>query len=110
MFALVQRYKTKPVSEARWEKHQRYMDVQYVVSGAERIGYAAFTEGLRVVEAYDPQRDIAYYHSSGVLVPLSAGMFAIFTPNELHAPCLEPVEPEIAGEVLKVVVKCRWEK
>jgi YhcH/YjgK/YiaL family protein len=109
LFAIVQRYQTKPVSQARWEIHRRYLDVQYVACGNERIGYAPWIEGLPVEEAYDAQRDIAFYGASGVLLPVHAGMFAILTPQELHAPCLTPAELNAAGEVLKVVVKCRWE-
>lgn len=110
LFAVVQRYQTKPVAEARWEMHQRYIDVQYIVRGSERIGYAPWRKSLPVREVYDAARDVAFYEASGVLLPVSAGMFAILTPNEVHAPGLAPAEPESAGEVLKVVVKCLWEK
>lgn len=109
LFAMVQRYKTKPVAEGRWEMHKKYIDVQYVAAGSERIGFAPLTDDSPVDEAYDPSRDVAFYKMSGVLLPVSAGMFAVFTPNEVHAPCLSPDGPESAGEVLKVVVKCLWE-
>jgi YhcH/YjgK/YiaL family protein len=110
LFAVVQRYQTKPVSDARWEMHRRYLDVQYIARGSERIGYVPWSESLPVQEVYDPERDVAFYEAAGVLLPVSAGMLAIFTPDEVHAPCLSPDEPEPAGEVLKVVVKCLWEK
>ena len=110
LFAIVQRYTTKPVSEARWETHRRYIDVQYIARGSERMGYVPWSESLPVQEVYDPQRDVAFYEASGVLLPVSAGMFAIFAPHEVHAPCLAPAEPQPAGEVLKVVFKCLWEK
>jgi YhcH/YjgK/YiaL family protein len=110
LFAIVQRYKTKPFSEARWEMHRRYIDVQYIARGSERMGYLPWSESLPVQETYDPARDVAFYAASGVLLPVSAGMFAIFAPDEVHAPCLSPAEPELPGDVLKVVVKCLWEK
>ena len=110
LFAIVQRYQTKPLFDARWEMHRRYLDVQYIARGSERIGYVPWSESLSVQEAYEEQKDAAFYEASGVLLPVSAGMFAIFTPDEVHAPCLAPAEPESASEVLKVVVKCLWEK
>jgi biofilm protein TabA len=110
LFAVVQRYPTKPVAQARWELHRRYIDIQYVAQGSERIGYALWTDRLPVEEDYNPERDAAFYSASGTLVPVSAGIFAVLTPDEVHAPCLAPAEPEFAGEVLKVVVKCRWEE
>jgi YhcH/YjgK/YiaL family protein len=97
------------MAQARWEIHRRYLDVQYIVQGGERIGFAPYTEGLKVDEAYDPQRDIAFYFASGVLVPVPAGMFAILTPHELHSPGLVVEDTAAPGDVLKVVVKCRWE-
>jgi YhcH/YjgK/YiaL family protein len=108
LFAVVQRYKTKPTAEARWEMHRRYLDVQFLALGSERIGYAPWDESLPVVEAYRAERDAAFYAASGVLLPLSAGSFAVFAPEEVHAPCIVFADSEPAGEVLKVVVKCLW--
>jgi biofilm protein TabA len=110
LFAVVQRYTAKPLAQARWEMHRRYLDVQYIACGSERIGFVPWSEALPVQEAFDPARDVAFYETSGVLLPVSGGMFAVFTPDEVHAPCLAPAEPEVAGEVLKIVVKCLWEK
>jgi YhcH/YjgK/YiaL family protein len=110
LFAVVQRYTAKPLSQARWEMHHRYLDVQFIACGSERIGYVPWSETLPIQESFDPARDVAFYETSGVLLPISAGMFVVFTPDEVHAPCLAPAEPELAGEVLKVVVKCLWEK
>ena len=109
MYANIQRYKTKPIWQAKWEIHRRYLDVQYIARGAERIGYAPWSEGLAVKEEYDPERDLAFYKAAGVLVPVAAGMFVVLMPQELHAPGLVPAESEAITEVLKVVVKCRWE-
>jgi YhcH/YjgK/YiaL family protein len=110
LFAMVQRYRTKPVAEGRWEMHKKYIDVQYVAAGSESIGFAPLAGDSLVEESYDPSRDVAFYKMSGVFLPVSAGTFAVFTPDEVHAPCLAPADPEpAAGEVLKVVVKCLWE-
>jgi hypothetical protein len=35
----VQSYTTKPENETIWESHRRYIDVQYVVRGSERMGW-----------------------------------------------------------------------
>ena len=40
VYALVQSYATRPAAEKKWESHRRYLDVQYVVSGRERITVA----------------------------------------------------------------------
>ena len=39
MYVLVQEYTTKTKEEGKWEAHRRYIDLQYVVQGAEGMGY-----------------------------------------------------------------------
>ena len=107
VFALVQRYQTKPRAEARWEAHRQYLDVQYVAEGIERIGYAPLDIGLAVGQAYDSQKDVIFYDVQGDFVTLRAGSFAVFNPCDVHAPGVASEAPEAAAEVCKVVVKCR---
>ena len=38
IFAIVQEYQTKEMSEARLEGHRRFIDIQYVVEGSELMG------------------------------------------------------------------------
>ena len=49
IFALVQRYTTKPRTEGRWEAHRRHIDLQLVVRGAERIGYVSIDDRRQVI-------------------------------------------------------------
>ena len=107
LFAVVQRYQGKPLAEARWEYHRNYLDLQFVVSGDELIGYAPWDDKLAVDMAYDPAKDVGLMRASGVMLPVSAGMFGVFAPRELHAPGLaaNPAKPDI----FKIVMKCRWE-
>ena len=110
LFAVVQRYRAKPIAEARWEFHRRYLDVQFLARGNERIGFAPWNDNLPLEQAYDPQKDAGFASASGVLVPVLAGMFAVFLPNEIHAPCLTMDELQSDEEVLKIVMKCRLEE
>jgi biofilm protein TabA len=106
LFAMVQRYKPKPLAEIKWEAHRRYIDVQYVAAGAERIGWAALHEGVKVVEPYDAEKDVAMFDAKGDLLSVPAGYFTIFTPHDIHAPCLCPADTANPAEVWKIVVKC----
>lgn len=107
LFAVVQRYVTKPPEQARWEAHHRYLDVQYVVEGSERIGYAPLAGGLPVAVPYDAEKDIVFYDARGDLFHVRAGQFAVFAPHDVHAPGLAAGDPPAPGHVLKIVVKCR---
>ena len=58
VYALVQSYETL-AGEPRFEAHRRYIDIQYVVSGAEIIGWAPLA-ALVVTDGYDRAKDIAF--------------------------------------------------
>jgi YhcH/YjgK/YiaL family protein len=106
MFAIVQRYRPKPLENIAWEAHRKYIDVQYIAAGAERMGWTPLDPVFPVTQIYDPERDIAFYDARGDLFTVTAGRFVVFAPHDLHAPGLVLDPPAEANEVLKVVVKC----
>lgn len=107
LFASLARYSTKPASDARWEAHRRYLDVQYVVDGEERIGWTPIAPELPIVEPYSAEKDLIFFDAAGPLVELRPGRFAIFAPHDVHAPGLHVLPKEVC-EVFKVVVKVAW--
>ena len=100
VFALVQEYQSKPSSQGFWESHRKYLDVQYVVSGVEQMGYANLSQ-LTLGE-YDAEKDALIHQGSGSFVLLPAGMFAIMMPDDGHMPGIAVENPH---PVKKVVVK-----
>jgi hypothetical protein len=56
IFALIQDYDTAPKAEKRPESHARYIDIQYVFSGREIIGYApiAFSAPVHMPSSIPP--------------------------------------------------------
>ncbi|NLF85314.1 MAG: DUF386 domain-containing protein [Lentisphaerae bacterium] len=101
VFALVQDYLTKLPDAGVWEAHHRYIDVQYVVSGAERLGYAPL-DRLMVTQPYDEAKDVELLAGEGDHVTAAAGTFVVFFPHDAHMPGLALGEP---SPVRKVVVK-----
>lgn len=106
VFAIVQEYQPKPLSAAVWEAHHRYIDVQFVAQGTERMGHLSLLDGPKVTTPYDPQKDVVFYEPRGDLMMFTKGDFAIFTPQDVHAPGLAIDKPD-GSRVLKVVVKVR---
>ncbi len=103
VFALVQDYATKPREAKRWEAHRDYIDVQFVASGSELMGYAD-RSALGPAE-YDSVKDIEFPDGEGgEFLRVPAGTFVIFTPDDAHIPGVSIDGPE---EVRKVVVKVR---
>lgn len=104
VFALVQKYNTKPRSAGFWEAHQRYIDVQVVVSGTELMLYAPI-QTLTASAPYDAEKDFAAFEGQGQELLVRDGQFAIFFPHDVHMPQLAASEPSpIHKIVLKVAV------
>ncbi len=103
VYALVQRYKTKPVAGSVWESHRKFIDVQFVFRGEERFGYVPLSEAPAVTQPYDDATDALLYAPATATLPLKAGQFAVFYPQDIHAPCL--ADNDMPSDVIKVVVK-----
>jgi biofilm protein TabA len=101
IYALVQQYFTKPELSGVWEAHRHYIDIQYMVSGSERIGFSILN--TMNLGAYDSQRDFQSMSGSGQMLNLFAGSFVIFYPQDAHMPGLIDVAE---AQVKKVVIKC----
>jgi len=107
LFVIVQQYRTKPLAEAMWEAHRQYLDVQFLVQGTERVGYANLGSDVPALRPYDHGKDIVFYDAEGDFLTLRAGGFAIFAPQDIHAPGLTAGRSEAPEMVRKAVVKCR---
>ena len=102
IFMLVQEYETKPREKGFWEAHRQYMDIQYVASGVELMGYANL--GYLRVGEYDESKDFVPRFGEGTFFEMHAGTFTIFAPQDAHMPGLAAGEPQ---SVRKIVVKVR---
>jgi len=100
LFALVQAYHTKPQSEGFWEAHRRYIDLQFVLQGTERIGYAPLHR--MQLESYDEQRDLSVLLGEGDFLTLTDGCFMLLWPEDVHMPGLQADQ---SGPVRKIVFK-----
>lgn len=104
LYALVQRYQTRPPAGMKLEAHRRYIDIQFLGSGREVIHWSPLATLSEVTLPYDPAQDVSLFAAVAPTVPvrLTAGQFAILFPDDAHGPCCAWDEPE---DVLKVVVK-----
>jgi biofilm protein TabA len=103
VYALVQHYTTEPASSKRWESHRRYVDVQYVASGVESMGWAA-RDTLTVTQTYAADKDVELHGETAdaTAVRLDPRFFCILFPTDAHKPGCARGEPT---QVRKVVVK-----
>jgi len=59
IYALVQSYATDAPGNKRLESHRRYIDIQYIVSGREVIGWLPIG-GLKVMTPYSEEKDVVF--------------------------------------------------
>lgn len=89
VFANVMEPTTRLESDAHFEVHARYYDVQLDLSGREAwaVAQGATTE----VTPFDEEQDFALLDASETIVhgDLDEGRFAIFVPGEPHLPTLQ---------------------
>jgi YhcH/YjgK/YiaL family protein len=101
LFALVNDYSTQALEKCRFEAHRKYIDIQLMVRGIERIGVADLST-MGHDEPYIAERDVAFFHGQGDPITLREGTFAIFFPHDAHQPGIAVAEPM---QCRKVVVK-----
>lgn len=105
-YALVQSNELRPRGEGRFESHEKYIDLQCVLSGTERI-VCARRDALLPDTPYDGERDVAFWQDGGAMsvsFALTAGEFALLMPWDAHMPGLRPDDAHSA-RATKVVVK-----
>jgi len=105
IYASVSAYTTDRRENKRPEAHGRYIDIQYIVSGEEAIGYGPLAEGLAVTEDKLAEKDVVFFAAvpGESMLRLTAGMYAIFFPWDVHRPgCAADVPAAVKKAVVKV--------
>lgn len=100
IYVMVSDYLTRPEPEGRWEAHRRYIDLQFVVRGTERIGVSPI--GRLAAGEYDEKKDVTWLTGTGDFITLGARRFIILWPEDAHMPGIAAGAP---AEVRKVVIK-----
>ena len=105
IYAQVFDAETGAVEEKRPESHENYLDVQFLASGEEKLGFTPNTGAYEVAE-HILERDLIFYKSveNEGFVNAVPGCFTVFFPCDIHRPAVAVSAPMV---VRKVVVKVR---
>ena len=107
MYHNIETYQTKSHEMTRYEAHDKYIDIQYLRAGQERIDVLASRDGLKETERNE-DADLFFYEAEDMVkghqVSMKAGMLAVFYPEDVHRPgmCLDQTET-----VEKIVFKIK---
>ncbi len=87
-------------SGAQLEAHRRFIDIQLVISGDEKIGWRSISNCEQVRNAYSEEYDeMLFGDIIETWLKVPPGKFAIFFPEDAHAPLAG------VGSLHKAVVK-----
>ena len=100
LYALVVQQDGRGRDKAKLEIHRRYIDIQFTVTGADDIGWKPAAHLTSCDQEYNDEKDIAFFSDEpDAWVTTRPGTFAIFFPEDAHAPLGG------TGSIHKVVVK-----
>ena len=84
------------------ELHHDYIDIHVLLEGKETYGWKAFEDLEQETQAYNKEQDCALYSdSASIYFDLKPGQFAIFYPEDPHAPIIGE------GKIRKLIIKVK---
>jgi YhcH/YjgK/YiaL family protein len=105
VYALVTDYLTKNEADAKYEAHQKYVDIQYVINGVEQMSVTPMSMKKEVLTPYDPSKDIEYMTvTQAKFYKATPERFFLFFPSDIHRPGVKFGEN---SQVRKIVVKVK---
>ena len=108
VYVSVQEYTTKARSEAKYEAHKKFIDIQMILRGKELIAVSPIDK-MTISDEYNEEKDFMLFHHNDECTDyvLEAGDFLILYPQDVHMPgvCVNEKSP-----VRKIVVKVPVEK
>ncbi len=87
---------------AKFEAHDKAIDIQVVISGTETMGWSDRSTTNSPVAEYNAEKDVIFFNDKPQMYfTLEAGQFVIFFPEDAHAPMIGE------GNIKKGVVKVK---
>ena len=89
-------------SMAKFECHNQHIDIQLCIKGHERFGWKPRSTCVEPRGEYNEEKDVLFFNDKpDMFFDLSDGQFAIFFPEDVHAPMIGD------GEIKKIVIKVK---
>jgi biofilm protein TabA len=93
---------SKEESTAKFECHDNYIDIQLCVHGIETIGWKSREKCSIPSGGYNEEKDVRFFKDEpDMYFQLTDRQFAIFFPDDVHAPMIGD------AEIKKLVIKVK---
>ena len=105
VFFMIQEPELRQTSEAQFEAHRRYADIQLALTDGEIINYLPLEQVDKWLP-FDEDKDIGFsdVEEKGIPFPVNAGQFMILYPQDAHMPCLKGGAEKTRKVVVKVLL------
>ena len=80
VYATITEGPAKTFEQSAWESHRKYIDLQYVIKGKEKIGVTAVSTAT-IIKPYDETKDVANYNAEGQFYLAEPDTFFLFFPG-----------------------------
>ena len=98
------KYFTKSENEKFWESHKKYLDVQIMINGTEKVAINDIRD--MEVKSFDEERDLTILEGDKAFdIIMETGDVLVFFPNDVHKPELNVSENDDSGNIRKIVTK-----
>lgn len=103
VFINVQDYNSKPEAQGKWEAHRKYIDIQFMIKGSEKIGVGEIQD-YQTTEPYSNENDVEFLKTNKPqqFITMNENDYIILYPHDVHMPQISINEPSY---VKKAVVK-----
>ena len=104
-YYMVQEYITKKEHHCKLESHKKYIDVQWVLKGKEKIKTYS-VDKLDPETSYDFEKDVVFWKPVDDMMnmQLCDGSYIVLYPGDAHMPCIMSGEQDT---VRKIVIKVK---
>jgi biofilm protein TabA len=102
-YASITEAPSKEFDKTAWESHRKYIDLQYIIKGKEKIGVAPVSAAT-VIKPYNEKADGANYTTDGQFYIAEPGTFYLFFPQDAHRP---GIKVDGYDTVKKLVIKIK---
>ena len=98
------KYFTKSENEKFWESHKKYLDVQIMINGTEKVAINDIRD--MEVKSFDDEKDLTILEGDKAFdIIMKTGDVLVFFPNDVHKPELNVSENDDSGNIRKIVTK-----
>lgn len=88
LMAIVEEGGLTDKAQPKLEAHQRYIDIQFLLSGQQSLKWRPLSQCQKLTIGYNSARDICFYDDEPqAAMDLREGSFAIFFPDDAHLSC-----------------------